>query len=144
MSKSRKRSTRTDLALIEDALIDSILSLTEDDIRLELNEAGTDAETCVAEVDALITAAKAKSVRQRLTAAPTELAAWREREPKTNTEAIDSARAKMERLQSGDPKLREEFMLAARKGEGLSEKDMEGLLEDLAALEELEGDQGDE
>ena len=36
------------------------------------------------------------------------------------------------------------MMLAARKGEGLSESDIEALLEDLAALEKLEREDGNE
>jgi hypothetical protein len=40
--------------------------------------------------------------------------------------------------------LRERMMLAARRGDGLSDQDLEGLLEDLAALEELERTQEDE
>ena len=35
------------------------------------------------------------------------------------------------------------MLLAARKGEGLSENDMEGLLEDLAKLERLDGEDGE-
>ena len=34
------------------------------------------------------------------------------------------------------------MMLAARKGEGLSENDLESLLEDLAELERLEREKG--
>jgi hypothetical protein len=36
------------------------------------------------------------------------------------------------------------MMMAARKGEGLSESDLEGLLDDLAELERLERGEGDE
>jgi hypothetical protein len=35
-------------------------------------------------------------------------------------------------------------MIAARKGESLSERDMEGLLQDLAKLERLEREDGEE
>ena len=34
--------------------------------------------------------------------------------------------------------------MAARNGDGLSDKDIEGLLEDLAKLEQLDGKDGDE
>jgi hypothetical protein len=56
--------------------------------------------------------------------------------------ALDAARAKLDRMRSGDRELDRKMMLAARKGEGLSDSDVKGLLEDLAALEQLQ--RGDE
>lgn len=144
MSTSKKPTAREELERIEDALVDSILNVSGDELREELAASGLDPDSCVAEVDATIAAAKAESARKRLTEARTELAAWRERDSKANAAALDSARAKFERLRAGDQELRQRMMLAARKGEELSDSDIEALLEDLAALEELEGRQKDE
>jgi hypothetical protein len=36
------------------------------------------------------------------------------------------------------------MMMAARKGEGISDRDLEGLLEDLAKLDRLEREEGKE
>ena len=55
-----------------------------------------------------------------------------------------AARARFEKIRSRDPELASKMMMAARNGEGLSDKDMEGLLEDLAKLERLDGEDGRE
>jgi hypothetical protein len=144
MSTSKKPSPREELERIEDALVESILSASGDELREELAAAGLDPDFCIAEVDAIITSAKAEWARKRLTEARAELTAWRKSKKKGNVAALDAARQKFERLRSGDQDLKQRLMLAARKGEGLSENDMEALLEDLAALEELEGGKEDE
>ena len=144
MSTSRKSTAREELERLEDALVDSILNASGDALREELTGAGLDPDSCIAEVDATIAAGKAECARERLKEARAEMEAWREREPKANIAALDAARAKFERLRSGDHDLKHRWMLAARKGEGLSDGDMESLLEDLAALEELEGKTEDE
>lgn len=144
MSNSKKPTPREELERIEDALVDSILNASGDELREELAAAGLDPDSCIAEVDVTIAAAKAESARNRLTEARTELAAWRRRDPKVNAAALDAARAKFDRLRSGDQDLKQRMMLAARKGDGLSDSDMEALLKDLAALDELEGKQEDE
>ncbi|MDP3328958.1 hypothetical protein [Parvibaculum sp.] len=144
MRKSKKPTAREELERIEDALVESILIASGDALREELTAAGLDPDSCIAEVDATIAVAKAERARERLKQARTEVADWRKREPKANVTALDAARAKFEQLRSGDQGLKQRLMLAARKGEGLSDSDMEGLLEDIAALDELEGKKEDE
>jgi hypothetical protein len=82
--------------------------------------------------------------RERLETARAELAAWRDQGAKPSKLALDEARSRLQRLRSGDSELDSRMMLAARKGEGLSEKDLESLLEDLAELERLEREKGNE
>ena len=65
-------------------------------------------------------------------------------QPKTLKFDREAARARFEKIRSQDPELASKMLLAARKGEGLSERDMEGLLEDLAKLERLDGEDGNE
>ncbi|MGH7121484.1 MAG: hypothetical protein ACREFP_21255 [Acetobacteraceae bacterium] len=144
MSTSKKPTPREELERIEDALVESILSASGDELREELAAAGLDPAFCIAEVDAIIASAKAEWARKRLSQARAELAAWRKGGAKGNVAALDAAREKFDRLLSGDQDLKQRLMLAARKGEGLSDSDMEALLEDLAALQELEGDKEDE
>ena len=50
----------------------------------------------------------------------------------------------MQRLRSSDSALDSKMTMAARKGEGLSERDLEGLIEDMAELERLEREEGGE
>ena len=144
MSTSKKPTPREELERIEDALVESILNASGDELREEFAAAGLNPDSCIATVDATIAEAKGESARKRLKEARTELAAWRQRSPRADVTALNAARAKLERLRSGDQDLKQRLMLAARKGEGLSESDMEALLDDLAALDELEGRQEDE
>ena len=144
MSTSKKPTPCEELERIEDALLDSILNASGDELREELAAAGIDPESCIAEVDATIAAARAQCARKRLDDARAELANWRTSGAKASVTALDAARAKFERLRSGDQALNRKMMLAARKGEGLSDSDVEGLLADLAALEDLERGQEDE
>lgn len=144
MTTSKKPTAREELERIEDGLLDSLLNASGDELREEIAAAGLDPDSCIADVEATIAAARAESARRRLDGARAELAAWRKRDAKANVAALDAARAKLDRMRAGDQELDRKMMLAARKGEGLSESDMEGLLEDLAALEELERGEEDE
>jgi hypothetical protein len=144
MSTSKKPTPREELERIEDALIDIILNASGADLRNELTEAGIDPDSMIAEVDATISAAKAECVRKRLRDARSAVEKWQKRNGVATTAAIDAARAKLNRMRSGDQELDRKMMLAARKGDGLSESDMNGVLEDLAALEELEREGKDE
>lgn len=144
MSTSKKPTAREELERIEEALVEGILNASGDALRAELAAAGLDPESCIGEVDATITSAKAEGARKRMSQARAELATWRKGGTKADISALDAARAKFERLRSGDRELSQKMMLAARKGEGFSDSDMKALLEGLAALEELEGGNEDE
>lgn len=144
MSTSKKPTPREELERIEDALLESILNASGDELQEELTAAGLDPESCIADVEATIAAAKADFARNRLKEAQHELAAWRQGNAKVNAAALEAARARLDRLRSGDLDSEQGIMLAARKGQGLSESDMDALLEDLAALEELERGEEDE
>ena len=144
MTTPKRPTARVELERIEDALVDSLLNASGDELREEMAAAGIDPDSCIAEVDATIAAAKAECARSRLQDVRAELAEWRKRDAKADVTALDAARAKLDQMRSGDRKLDEKMMLAARKGEGLSDSDMEGLLEDLAALAELERREEDE
>ena len=71
--------------------------------------------------------------------ARSELAAWRGQGVKPGKIALEEARARLQRLRSGDAGLDSRMMMAARKGEGLSESHLKGLLVDLAELEHFSG-----
>src|ERR1700730_2365315 len=135
MSTSKKPTPREELERIEDALVDSILNASGDELRDELAAAGLDPDACIVDVEATIVAAKAACTRKRLDKARAELAALRGRASPGSVTALDAARAKSVLVFSGDADLKQRMMLAARKGEGLSDDDLEALLEDLAALE---------
>jgi hypothetical protein len=144
MSTSRKPTASEELEHIEDALVETLMNASGDELRAEMTAAGVDPDTCIAEMDSAIASARADSARQRLEGARAALTAWRAKSGLTGDVEREAARARLQRLRSGDRALDEKLMMAARKGEGLSERDLEGLLEDLAELERLEREDGDE
>ena len=144
MITPKRPTARDELERIEDALLESLLNASGQELREEIAAAGIDPDSCIADVEATIAAARAECSRKRLEDARAELAAWRKRDAKTDATSIDAARLKLDRLRSGDKELDKKMMLAARKGEGLSDSDIEGLLADLAALEDLERGEEDE
>lgn len=76
--------------------------------------------------------------------AKSELQEWRTGQAKTLKFDREAVRARFEKMRSWDPELASKMLLAARKGEGLSESDVEGLIEDLAKLERLDDKPGSE
>lgn len=144
MSTPRKPTAREELERIEDALVETLLSASEGDLREELTAAGSDPDACIAEIEATIASAREESSQRRLEGARAALAAWRAKSGRIDEAEREGARARLERLRATDRELDAKMMMAARKGEGLSERDLEGLLEDMAELERLEREDGDE
>lgn len=145
MTAPRKLTSQDELGNIEDALVDAILNATGAELREELKAAGVDPDQCIADTDSAIARACAASARHALDAARSELAAWRsktERRPGLDREA---ARERFELMRSGDSELASKMMIAARKGAGgPSDRDLEGVLDDLAELERLEREDAEE
>lgn len=144
MKGSRKNPAREQLDRIEDALIESILGASEAELREGMAERGEDPDKCLLRMEQIIAGAKAACGKRRMARAKSELHEWRAGQPKTLKFDREAARARFEKIRSQDPELASKMLLAARKGEGLSERDMEGLLEDLAKLERLGGEDGNE
>lgn len=140
MSTSKKVTPQEELERINHGLIDSVMSASGAELRMELSESGINPDVMIAEIDGTIAAARAECAQAILRDARAALREWRKQGGKTNALALETARAKLNQIRSGDRELDEKMMLAARKGEGLSHSDMEGLVEDLAALERLEGE----
>lgn len=144
MSGSDKPTAKEQLQRVEDALLESILNATPNELREEISAAGGDPEAFIADVEATIAAAKAACARQRLQDARSKLAEWRNEKATAGVESLAAARDKLQRVRSGDKALHEKMMLAARKEKGLSDSDFDGLLEDLVDLEKLKDTDEDE
>jgi hypothetical protein len=144
MTGSRKNSARELLDQIEDALVEAILSSSESDLREDAEERGEDPDKCIARIDELIASAKALSAKRRMERAKAELKNWRGKEPRNLPLDREVLRARFEKIRSRDPEFASKMLMAARKGEGLSDSDMEGFLEDLARLEGLDGEDSGE
>jgi len=144
MTTSKKNNARQELENIEDALVQSILDTSDDELRSEIIESGGDPDACITSVEQCLDSARSKIGKERLDEARTKLTGWRGKSG--NVTDIERARAqkKLQQVRGGDSDLDSKMMLAARKGEGLAECDLEGLLEDMAELERLEREDGDE
>jgi hypothetical protein len=139
MTATKKSPTDEQLDRIEDALIETILNSSEAELREDMKARGKDPDKCLAEIDSLIARAKTDAAKWRLERAKSELQDWRA--GKGNVVGFDreAARAKFEKIRARDPELAK-MLMAARNGQGLSDNDMEGMLEDLAKLERLDGE----
>lgn len=125
-------------ALLEDAILDDILGMSEEEARQELRELGSSPEAALSRVKAAIGAATSECARRRMDEAKAGVAEFRSRVP--GAISLDERRAQARRLagmMSRNPGAAG-MTMAARKSEGLSDRDEEGLLEDLADLERLE------
>jgi hypothetical protein len=125
-------------------LVEAILNSSEAELREDMKARGEDPDKCLAEMESLISRVKAVCARHRFDRAKTELKDWRA--GKSNVVGFDreTARARFEKIRARDPELASKMMMAARNGEGLSDSDIEGLLENLAKLEHLDGEDGGE
>ena len=133
----------SELERIEDAVVDSLLEATGENLRKEIVEAGGNPDGVIARVGTAIRSAQANSARRRLEQARGELSRWRAKGATTASER-EAARQRLEQLRSGRVDPAAPMTMAARKGEGLSESDEQGLIEDLAELERLERENGED
>jgi hypothetical protein len=144
MTTTKKNSAGDQLNRIEDALIEAILNSSESELREDMKARGEDPDKCLAEIESLIAGAKAAAAKRRFDKAKSELQDWRAGKGKVVEFDRETARARFEKIRARDPELASKMLMAARNGQGLSDSDMEGILEDLARLERLESEDGGE
>lgn len=142
MTDTKKTSTREELDLIEEALVGAIKNSSDAELREDIKARGEDPDKGIADVDSVIAAAKAASAKRRLERAKSELEQWRAGKGKVIELDRGAMKAKFDKIRAHDPELASKMMAAARNGEGLSDSDLEGFLEDLARLERLDDDEG--
>lgn len=129
-------------ARLVDSLVEDMLGLSDAELADEIRERGEDPAAVAARARAVFEKAVRAQGRRRLSAARAAVDADAAR-PR-NVVRLDPgvARARLDRLMRQYPETAKKLTLAARKGEGLSDADVLGLL---ANLEELgitdEGDQ---
>jgi hypothetical protein len=128
------------LSKIGAAIDDSILDASEADLREDFKEAGDDFDKAVARAGSAVERAKIHAARLRFERAQTEVKAFRE-QGNVRTLDLAKARRRLEGMRSGQA---EDAMMAARKGGKLSERDEQGLLDDLAQLHALENEEKEE
>jgi hypothetical protein len=128
------------LSKIGAALDDSILDASEADLREDFKEAGDDFDKAVARAGSAVERAKVRAARLRFERAQAEVKAFRE-QGNVRTLDLAKARRRLEGMRSGQA---EDAMMAARKGGKLSERDEQGMLDDLAQLHALENEEKEE
>jgi uncharacterized protein with von Willebrand factor type A (vWA) domain len=144
VTSPKKTSSRQELERIEDALVRSILDAPTAEIREEMAAAGEDPNKAIAEFDDIIARAKAAGARKRMADAKNELAAWRTGKGIVAASDRKAVLARLEAIKARHPDLASKMMMAAREGEGASDRDIEEVLEALAKLERLEGEDGEQ
>ena len=139
-----KRAVTSPAALVEDAVFDDLLSSSAEDAAAELHELGIAPEEAVERARQMITDAQVECARHRMTAAKARLAEFRVVAPNVVSLADrERQRARLNMMKRQATELTG-MTIAARKSEGLSERDEEGLLDDLADLERMERETGED
>jgi hypothetical protein len=144
MTGTKKDTVRDELERIEDALVDAIMNSSEAELREEIKARGEHPDSVLAGIDSTIARAKVAGAKLRMERARSELQEWRASKGKIVDFDRAAMRAKFEKMRVRDPELASKMMAAARNGEGLSERDLEGVLADLAKLEHLDDEDGRE
>jgi len=129
------KSDRIALARLADAFVEDVLNASDEDILAEVREDHPDPAAAAAQARGLFEKAAAAAGKGRLAAAQAALA--QQRGP-ANVAQLDpaDARRRLQRILTRDPEMAHRLTLAARKdqGQGLSDNDVQGLLEDMAEL----------
>ena len=120
---------------LAEVFVEEILSTSDEEILVEAAEDYGDAKAAAGHVHDLINLAIVESGKSRLAAAKV---AVRRSQTRPVSKVLDlpaaEKRAIIERFAANDNRLSEKFTLAARKGEELSERDLDGMLEALHTL----------
>jgi hypothetical protein len=135
MMNTPKDDERAALDRLADALVEDILSASDEEILAEARRDTQSPEKMVAATRAVFERAMVAEGKARL--ANARAAVQRERQLGTSSVrslSSQDARRQLQSVLTQDPELEKKLTLAARKGEGLSDEDVYGMLEDLEAL----------
>lgn len=139
---TKKPVDASPLSRIDDAFLDNILETSEEDLKAELSEEGLSPDEVLAGLRTLIAAAENECAQARLSKAKAEFASFRDADrPAAHVDDLQLRRERLAAMRARAPAA-SGMMMAARKGEGLSKRDHEGLLDDLADLDRLSTPQG--
>jgi len=137
MTTPKRTDSAAELGRLEDALVDSILAASEEELRAEIAEVGEDAEAILRRMDSLVAAVKVDCQLTRLRRAQEQVLEFQRTRVVTTTQEQAIARARFDAARSQDATL-SKTLIAARNGRGASECDLNSLAEDYAELERLE------
>ena len=135
-----KRTYRDELDKLDDAIDESILAASSDELREELAALGLDPDAVVAEMDAVTGRARIAGAKRGLEQAKRAVLTFKARPADVSSDDRDAVRRKLGEMRAGDGAKASDMMMAARKGKGLSDSDEQGILDDLARLARLEAE----
>lgn len=121
---------------LTDALVEDILATPDADLLKEERDAGNDPSEVAKAARALYERASILSAKKKLQAAKAALRAERRPRMEAPVRELDPAvaRARLNALLEQHPETKTKLTMAARKGEGLSDADVQSMLEDLEEL----------
>jgi hypothetical protein len=133
---TKKPSDMDRLSKIDEAIDESIIEASEKELREDFAEQGHDFDKAVARVGSAIERAKVSAAKMRYERAKREMQAFHN---ESNVRSLDLAKARrrLDGMRTGDAG---DIMMAARKGGKLSERDEDGVVDDLAQLEVIENE----
>lgn len=133
---NRRLTEAEQLERLNDALIQDIADLSDEEVFAEAIERFGDPQQEIERLRGLIDGALLRASKTKLDEAKSSLAAYN-KTYSNNVVALPMSkkRAVIERFTTQDPELHEKLTLAARKGEGINtENDIEGMFGDLIEL----------
>jgi len=117
-----------------DELADDLMSLSDAELLAELATDGLDVDAEAAAARNAIAGGVAHAGQARLAAARTAVSRDRKARVVRQPLRADRRDAVLARFANDDPKLKSRLTMAARKGEVVSEKEMDAILDDLREL----------
>lgn len=133
---TRKPDNKPDLFQFADALVDDLMALSDEELLNEVREDGVDPEALAMELRDQIEARIATDNKARLARAREEMNAARAYRASSGVASLPLARKQqiLGQFAANDGRLRQRLTMAARKGEGASEREVDDILRDLLDL----------
>ena len=129
-----QKNERNALDRLTDALVDDILDASNEELLAEVAEDGIDLAGRVGKLREVFEGAVTEVGKAKLAAARRAAANAERSGARVVRIDRDDSRRRYDAMIAQDPNLTEKLTLAARKGEGQSERDIESAIEDLAEL----------
>lgn len=133
---TRKPDSKPDLFQFADALVDDLMALSDQELLNEVREDGIDPEALAMDLRDQIEARIAADNKARLARAREEMNAARAYRASSGVASLPLGRKQqiLGQFAANDGQLRQRLTMAARKGEGASEREVDDILRDLLDL----------
>ena len=125
---------RDALRRLADALAEDVLKAPDEEVLRDASEIYGDIEKLAADMLRLFEETASEQGKARLAAARAAITAGRNRPVHRTRLGPAEARQRLQQAIAADPETARKLTMAARKGEGLSDEDVYGMLEDFEEL----------